>query len=1033
MLYNFKEYFTIYQEHLRNRDQWRLLMVLISIYQMCDVIIVTGDAITLKIQGDKYILIYRILTQIFLIAFFEVLLLKLIKIKNGFINLVTLLKLICVVICWEELDYYAEQQIFQRILDKFLILVFFVFAIESQVCQTIAIIFNLIYTLLRNFEFDSKLNIIFGIKLIVFHIILQFLMIMFNKKNIRNNLNSQLIAMGSNNKLIYTQLNSQRISNPNRTLHQLYIDIPENRNISQIPQEQKQEDQQTESVQQDQINEAILSSAELGIYLVDSQTKTVQVINPQLSNIIMKEDQLSTQFLETELYDFGLLLEESCLLLPKFHRSQDIGQFLTFTQNLEYYIIPFILDNNIESEPSQIKRLQLLTKKISFKVFFDNLIAYNHLKYSNNHSLIDFSLKIYIKFDTCYLQVVLSPLIYKLKPQIAIFVSDITEDPYITQLLNATKNNDFLINDISQKIKQPLNCTISMLEIIMNTTPQEIKEKYISPALAGCKLLINTANDILDYAQLQKKDKLDLVQMDVQIQEFLTDIINVVKSQAIFRGLKISINVKQNVPQFIRTDPNRLRQILLNLLVTSIQATVRGSIIFCVSKSQMLNEHIDFVVKVKANETNFSILKIIERTVRFFKSQTLKSKILDLGNLRQYSQSILISFYLTKCLSQIPFEYNYERVGNKEEFSFVIKIQNLYPQFNQNLNQKRLSEFTNQQSFYQQYQNKEGLKRYQSQMSSLQPEDPNIKIELEEARKKLNINIIQTQGQVSKEKQKEIQEQSNESDESLSDLQDDEVSIESKNGISNRVEQMLKIKPYFFDYVNETQQKHEGSSSQPSQQLTFGGLGQGRSSIYSSLCFTSGTMQPNDLLDCFEKMEKIKQQKNKSNCKCTKILICESIDLDLYALSHQLTNIGITYEYITQRSQIVSTLVKLLNSDLQQQQNSNQQKQNIDNQQLKIINDNQQLKNNENQPCCKGLQLIFIAIEQFDEELYALFNQIKDVYAEFKAEPRIIGLIGCMDEENRAQLRRLPFHDYLSKPIMIDALLFILAKWIKMN
>ncbi|CAD8170466.1 unnamed protein product [Paramecium pentaurelia] len=1031
MLYKFKEYFVIYQEHLKNKDQWRLLMVLISVYQICDVIIVTGDAVTLDIEGDKYILIYRILTQIFLIAFFEVSLIKMIKIKNGFINLMTLLKFICVVICWEELDYYTTQQLFQRILDKFLILLGFVFAIESQVCQTLAIVFNLIYTLLRNFEFDSKMNIIMGTKLIVIHVILQFLMFIINKKNIRNNLNSQLVTMGLNNKISYTQLNSQRLSNPNRTLHQLYIDIPENRNISQIPHEQKQEDQQTESVQQDQINEAILSTSEFGIYLIDSLTKSVQVINPQLSNIIMKEDQLNTQFLETELYDFGLLLEESCLLLPKFHRSQDIAQFLKFTETLEYF--PSTLENTYENDPCQIKRLQLLTKKISFKAFFDNLIAFIHLKYTNNHLLIDFSLKIYIKFDTCYIQVVLSPLIYKLKPQIVIFVSDITEDPYITQLLNTTKNNDFLISDISQKIKQPLNCTISMLEIIMNTTPQEIKEKYISPALAGCKLLINTANDILDYAQLQKKDKLDLIQMDVQIQEFLTDIINVVKSQAIFRGLKISVNIKQNVPQFIRTDPNRLRQILLNLLVTSIQATVRGSIIFCVSKSQILNEHIDFIVKVKANETNFSILKIIERTVRFFKSQTLKSKILDLGNLRQYSQSILISFYLTKCLSQIPFEYNYERVGNKEEFSFVIKIKNLYPQFNQNLNQKRLSEFTNQQSFYQQYQNKEGLKRYQSQMSSLQPENSNIKLELKEARQKLNINIIQTQGQESKEKQKEIQEQLNESDESLSEQQDDEVSMESKNGISNRVEQMLKIQPYFFDYVNETQQKNEGISSQPSQQLTFGGLGQGRSSIYSSLCFTSGTMQPNDLLDCFEKMEKIKQQKNKSNCRCTKILICESIDLDLYALSHQLTNIGITYEYVTQKSQIVSTLVKLLNSDLQQQQNSNQQKQNIDNHQLKVNNDNQQLKNNENQPCCKGLQLLFIGIEQFEEELFALFNQIKDIYAEFKVEPRIIGLIGCMDEENRAQTRKLPFHDYLSKPIMIDALLFILAKWIKMN
>lgn len=33
--------------------------------------------------------------------------------------------------------------------------------------------------------------------------------------------------------------------------------------------------------------------------------------------------------------------------------------------------------------------------------------------------------------------------------------------------------------------------------------------------------------------------------------------------------------------------------------------------------------------------------------------------------------------------------------------------------------------------------------------------------------------------------------------------------------------------------------------------------------------------------------------------KCPKILLCENLDLDLYAISHQLDNLGILYEYIT--------------------------------------------------------------------------------------------------------------------------------------
>lgn len=67
MFYSFKEYFTIYKEHLSNLEKWKLMNRLVSIYQICDAIIVTGDAVTLNIENDKYILIYRILVSKYII------------------------------------------------------------------------------------------------------------------------------------------------------------------------------------------------------------------------------------------------------------------------------------------------------------------------------------------------------------------------------------------------------------------------------------------------------------------------------------------------------------------------------------------------------------------------------------------------------------------------------------------------------------------------------------------------------------------------------------------------------------------------------------------------------------------------------------------------------------------------------------------------------------------------------------------------------------------------------------------------------
>ncbi|CAD8183295.1 unnamed protein product [Paramecium pentaurelia] len=612
-------------------------------------------------------------------------------------------------------------------------------------------------------------------------------------------------------------------------------------------------------------------------------------------------------------------------------------------------------------------------------------MAFNHLKYSKNHSMVDFSIKTYIKYDNLHLQIVLSPLVHKQKLYQILFISDITNELEISQLLENNRNNDdYLISDISQKIRQPLNSTISMLEIIMNTIPVDVREKYINPALAGCKLLINTANDILDYAQLLKRTKLELILIDIQIHSFISDIVNVVKSQATFRGLKLIVTIEQKVTQFIRTDPNRLRQILIDLLVTTIQATINGKIILLVRKCSLNSDHIDIIIKVNAYETNFQILKMINKTVRFFKSQSLQSKVIELSKLKQYSQSILIAFYLTKYLSSIPFEYDYERIENQESLQFIIKVQNLNTQFNELLTQKRLSVIQNQKTFHQLFVNKEGLQRVLSELPS-----SNDILDHKQIKK----NVIPTYVGI---KEKLI-----ESDQNESDLQeDDAISIESRMGLSIKVDQMAQAEPYFFDYINEDKKRQEILNSQPSQQLTFGGFVQGRSSIYSSLGYSSGSMQPNDLLDCFEKMEKLKMQKFQFNCQCPKILICESLDLDLYAMSHQLDNLGILYEYITQRQIIINSLNKHLSRI---------------------------------QHCCKGLELLFIGVEQYDEELLQLFTEIKEIYNKFKVELKIIALMGDMHQENRKDIMKLPFHDFLSKPIMIDALLFILTKWIKIS
>ncbi|CAD8079887.1 unnamed protein product [Paramecium sonneborni] len=709
---------------------------------------------------------------------------------------------------------------------------------------------------------------------------------------------------------------------------------------------------------------------------------------------------------------------------------------------------------------------------MKMKTLIEHLLPFQHFKFNQCQNLIDFSLKIYLKKDNLYTCVVLSPILQRHRPQLILFVSDLSDEPFMTQLNQFNQNSDLLVSDISQKIKQPLNCTISMLEITIHSVPFEIQEKYLNPALAGCKLLISTANDILDYVTIRKKGKLELCQMDVHIREFITDSINIIKSQALFRGLQIQVNVRHNVPAFFRTDPNRLRQILLNLLVSSIQATINGTIVVSATKSTLMQDHIELTIKVQALEINQSVLKTIDKTVRFFKSQNLfTSTMIDLANAgRKYSQSILIAFCLSLSISTIPFEYHYEKNLNQEEFCFIIQIQNKNPNFSQQLNFKRQSALSiQQQSFKQSFQIDQGFRRHQSSQQSLldkasisiqgQLEKQKIKQQSQQQQQKSQSQsqVMVTQSQrkesafklstsfgqqnqsrfiVPRTSQGDIdvdflptfktiksQDQSkkikqmishSKSDISIVSEQESKESKDENESSHNSLDVGVQLDQFLYKQTNESGEINENGSPLVVMQqsiaytynnnvtpglkdsiLTFGG----RSSIFSSMRYSSSIMQPNDLIDCFEKMERIKQQKYTQKCQCPRILICEQNDFDLYAVSHQLGNIGMNYDYTMQRTQIHEKLKTAYEVE---------------------------------KSCCKGYQLILISVEFVDEELGEQCNLIKNINSQFKKDARIIGLIEFHDDENRMAIKKLPFHDFLSKPLMIDALLFILAKWVKL-
>ncbi|CAD8079885.1 unnamed protein product [Paramecium sonneborni] len=1000
---------------------WKSTMTIVSLYQCFDIVLTITEALNYEIEGQKLIFIYRIMIQVFLIIAFHLAMSKLKRETTLLINIITLLKYFSLIILWCETNYdiHFTSEYDQRsyTFEIYGIMILFLIAIESQFCRTLIIIFSLFYSLFRFPAFTNNIEVIGSVRIIFGHATIQSLLIYYLYQTQHSN-----EAFVSKN---LTPLLTQRAILTNTQREMTEPQIKKN-NIQDQPNDEFENLNNLKQLEEQY--ELLLINFQCGIYIFENPQQPIRIINSFMSHIVLINNELlNPELTQLELYDFGLLQEESCTILPSFHRSKDISHFIKFTQTLEYQYI-----NVFEHRTFHLKIFKLMKKK-KFNFFAEKC------KYKPQQNICLLFL-IQNLIQQILLQIFHQKYIYE---KIILYINDLTEEPFILQLQQCLKNSDEIIQTISQKIKEPLNCTLSMLELVQKEVNQDLQTKYIDPALAGCKLLISTANDIQDYVTLHKKFKLDRSLMDIHTREFVSDCLNIIKAQALFRGLNIQLHIKQNVPMFLRTDPNRVRQILLNLLIKSIQVTINGSIEISCQKSPLLADHIEIIIKVMAQSINEGILDDVEQTLKHLKQQTLVSKqVIDIvATSKQYSFSIITAFYISLAVAIMPFEFNSIKTEDGTQFYFILLIKNENPNFNKQLTQKRQSALVaNKSQYHQVFGQSSQFKRHQSQrlteISRIQVQEKLKKMKRESQEETISGKIDPQLPQFGQSEQSDNQQpiksysvsqiseqddsqQSSSSQDSKDEMNKAEfdgeiLSSKSSLQINEKIEKIEKQqKPSQFletiirvkepkarkISVSIIQSRLSPQVSHVSQQrdslLTFGG----RSSVYSSMRLSSVNLGPNELLDCFEKMERIKQQQFIYKCQCPKILICEQNDFDLYAISHQLSNLKIPYIYTMQRMHIVDQLKKQFS----------------------------QFKT-----CCKGYHIVFVGVEFVNDQLSSDCANIKSVLSEYQKDTRLIGLIGFQDEDSKMAIKKLAFHDCLQKPIMIDALLFILAKWVKL-